>query len=201
MIAADYLKLPPGIGGFKEALIMVNYMMRWTWGFMLKKDGSSTTTAKSLEYTCTCYAPPKALFTDNGPHFQGEELRAVCEDFNIDQTTSPTYSPHCNGLVENENKLLMRTLAKMCNPGPLPMAEPSITHLWPQFFNKALNILNGCVTPVLGTSLRAILFGTIDGSTDIDDLIALDPEIGLHMELTDAQRDKVANHTTIHQAL
>jgi len=199
MIAADYLKLPPGSGGYKEALIMVDYMTRWTWGFMLKKDGTSATSAESLENICIRYSTPKSLFTDNGPHFQGEELRAICDKFNILHETSPPYSPHCNGLVEVENKLLMKTLAKLCNEGPPPTAEPTITKKWPTYFAQAIHILNNRITPVLGTSPRSVMFGTIDDTTNLETLMELDPDIALHVKTVDAERDETAYHFTKHQ--
>lgn len=85
LIAMDYMHLPPGKGGFSKALVAVDYMTRWVWGFMIRGNPTSASSAKAVRSICEGYCPLKALLSDNASHFKGEEMRSVCEKFGISQ--------------------------------------------------------------------------------------------------------------------
>jgi hypothetical protein len=114
-------------------------------------------------------------------------MDAICKEFNIERETSAAYTAHVNGLVENENKLLISILSKLCANGT-PGVVANIGLAWPTHFSKAVSMLNERITPVLGMSTKAVLFGIVD-TVDIDDLIDLDPDVGLRFAFLEAERD------------
>jgi len=200
MIACDYLKLPPGERKFSEVLLFIDYMTRFAWAFPQKKAGTSASSAEALSVICQNFSPPSMLLTDNGPHFRGHEMETVCAKHDIDHQTTPAYSAHCNGLIEKECGLLLRTLGKLCNPGPSPTGTATVSTKWPSFLPEAVNIINNRITAVLGTSPRKVVFGTVDNSFDLDDLMELDPDCAIRFTSLDISRDAVIDNMTNTQA-
>jgi len=200
VVAADYLKLPPGEKRYSEVLLFIDYMTRFAWAFPQKKAGTSASSADALSTICRTFASPKMLLTDNGPHFKGHELESTCTTFGIEHQTTPAYSPHCNGLIERECGLLLRTLGKLCNPGPTLTGISAISTKWPSFLPEAVSVINDRITAVLGTSPRKVMFGTIDDSLDLDGLMELDPDSAIRLTSLDALRDTAVGSSTDVQA-
>lgn len=188
MVALDYLKLPLGKGGYREALVAVDYFTRWIWGFMLRKTGNSATTAECLRMICESYCPPRILLTDGGSHFKGRDVEVVCEEFGIEHQTTPAYAAHTNGLVEMENKLLLSVLSKLC-VSDVPNNQGRVSAGWPTVFSKAINLINNRVTPILGTSPRAVMFGTCSDQINHGILEDLDPDCALRFAFLDLGRE------------
>ena len=200
MIAADYLKLPPGEKRFSEVLLFIDYMTRFAWAFPLKRAGTSTSSAEALEFICRNFNPPSMFLTDNGPHFKGVELETVCSKYGINHQTTLAYSPHCNGLIEKECGLILRTLSRLCNPGPSPTGTTPISTKWPSFLPEAVSIVNNRITAVLGTSPRKVMFGLIDDTFDIDDSMELDPDTAIRFTRLESTRDAAIDNMLNTQA-
>jgi transposase InsO family protein len=193
MIAADYLKLPRGIGGFSKALVFVDFFTQYIWGVILKRSGTGAFSANALRTICLQWQAPRRWLSDGGSHFKGPEMSTLLKDFNIEHEVTPAYSPHCNGLIENENKQILAVLGKEC-AADLPGQAVAITSSWPKFWPKVLSLVNEQKTPVLNTSPKLIMFGTIDGSFDIDNLIELDFDLGTRFAFLKADRDVTREH-------
>jgi transposase InsO family protein len=187
MFAVNYLKLPTRTGGYKEVLLFVDFMTRYAWGFMTKWAGTSGFSARSLRTIVEGFRAPKLLLSDNGTHFHGQEMDTVCKEFSIGRETLAAYTAHSNGLVENENKLLLSILGKLC-AADVPGVGISIGSSWPTQFSKTMAMLNERITPVLGTSPKAVLFGIVD-DIDIDDLLRSVPDVGLRFAFLEAEQD------------
>ena len=52
------------------------------------------------------------MISDNGVEFGSNEVRELCEDFNITVKATPAYSPWSNGLCEKHNHMLAETVLK-----------------------------------------------------------------------------------------
>ena len=60
------------------------------------------------------FGPPKqAVLTDNGLEFDNQEFRDFCEKMGFHTLTTPSYSPFCNGVVEQHNAVLKETFRKI----------------------------------------------------------------------------------------
>jgi transposase InsO family protein len=59
------------------------------------------------------YGSPKKLFSDNGGEFNNDEVRDMCENFNIEVITTAGYSPWSNGLTERHNLTLSSIVEKV----------------------------------------------------------------------------------------
>ncbi|KIJ48902.1 hypothetical protein M422DRAFT_247272 [Sphaerobolus stellatus SS14] len=149
--------MPPGMKGYKEILVVVDYMTRFTWAFLVKKPGTSASSATTIE-----------------------ELALQ--------------STHCNELIEWENGMLLNILAKLCapdKPPPTASVDTELSKPWPLLISNTLCILNDQSTPVLSTTPCKLMFGLIDDSFNINDLIELDADIGLHFAFLDSHQDEV----------
>lgn len=63
MFAMDYLKRPVGMGGYREVLLFVNFITRYTWGFMAKWPSHGKFSVKCLRMVTEGFcAPPPSSF-------------------------------------------------------------------------------------------------------------------------------------------
>ena len=59
------------------------------------------------------FGAPRKVFSDNGGEFIGDDFLDMCETFGIKVSTTPSYSPWSNGLVERHNQTLTNMLLKI----------------------------------------------------------------------------------------
>ena len=59
------------------------------------------------------HGAPKRLYSDNGGEFNSDEVRDLCENFNIEVKTTAAYSPWSNGLLERHNQTLTMMMKKV----------------------------------------------------------------------------------------
>ncbi|KAJ7278711.1 hypothetical protein C8J57DRAFT_1034108, partial [Mycena rebaudengoi] len=118
---------------------------------------------------------------DGGSHFNGKEIREICERLNIVKITTPAYAPFVNGLIENVNKLLIGHLKRKCCPD-LDEAEyegdidpASLPGNWPDFFDECIAELNDRILPSTRFSPREVLFGLCMAPIHIPPVIPEEP--------------------------
>ena len=59
------------------------------------------------------HGAPRKLYSDNGGEFSNDEVRDMCQNFNIEIKTTAAYSPWSNGLLERHNYTLTEILRKV----------------------------------------------------------------------------------------
>ena len=99
--------------------------------------------------------------SDQGTHFDCQEVRDACEKWEGKTHTVAAYSPWINGLVEGTNKLLIHILKRLCTPG---LGEDDYDKMdlpknWPDHFDEAIHSLNHRILPSLRFSLKELLLG------------------------------------------
>ena len=67
------------------------------------------------EQWITRYGPPKKIITDQGPQFESEIFKKLCERNSIRKARTTTYNPQCNGKIERFHRTLKETLNTFCN--------------------------------------------------------------------------------------
>ena len=71
---------------------------------------SASTVIPRLERIFPAYGLPAIVLTDNGPPFSGYKFSGFLKEYAIQHLRIPPKWPHANGLVENFNKPLMKTI-------------------------------------------------------------------------------------------
>ena len=75
-----------------------------------KKDASVRVFMKCW---ISIFGAPRKVCSDNGGEFIGEDFIDMCESFGIKVSTSASYSPWSNGVVERHNQTLTNILLKL----------------------------------------------------------------------------------------
>ena len=78
---------------------------------------------------------PEILLSDNCKEFTNDTLAYVCQEFNIEQHFTSTYTPRSNGKTEKFNKFLKASIRKSCQED---------TTSWDQVINQILFAYRCC---------------------------------------------------------
>jgi hypothetical protein len=91
------------------------YLTRWPKVAPVKYCNIETTAHFLFEQAITRFGFPKVFMRDQGTHFINKIIHALIEEFEVHHQKSTPYHPHSNGTVEAFNKILEKTLTKICN--------------------------------------------------------------------------------------
>lgn len=94
-------------------LHIIDEFTRFSAGCIVRTKCSSEFVKKFMEIWICVHGAPKRLYSDNGREFNSNEVRDMCENFNIENKTTPGYSPWSNGLLERHNMVLTEILLKV----------------------------------------------------------------------------------------
>jgi transposase InsO family protein len=101
-----------GNAGFRYILTCIDYFSRYCWIRPLKDKTSLNVKEQMEDIISTANTRPKILQSDNGKEFRGS-LSEYCENKNIKQVFTLSYTPQSNGLVENLNNQVRKILREM----------------------------------------------------------------------------------------
>ena len=87
--------------------------------------------------------PPKYIMSDRGAEFLSGEVQDLCQFHGIKYTTTASYSPHQNGLVERGHAVADRALERMITADP--SLKPQVALAWAIQAANTMQNINGCV--------------------------------------------------------
>ena len=110
-VAIDLItNLSPTRRDNKVLLVCVDQLTRFTELIPLqRKTGSECALALFNNIFCR-YSSPQLIISDNGPEFNNEMMKVLCERFQVEKTTILPYHPASNGLVERANRKILEVL-------------------------------------------------------------------------------------------
>ncbi|MCP4115569.1 MAG: transposase family protein, partial [Desulfobacteraceae bacterium] len=114
--------------GYKYLIVFNEYLTKWVEAFPLRNITASTVAQVFVESIICRYGCPRQILTDRGSNFLSNlmaEVYAICR---IHKLNTTAYHPQTDGLTENFNATLVKTLA---NYG-------ATTSTWPQLVPFAL---------------------------------------------------------------
>lgn len=112
--------------------------------------------------------------SDNGPHFDNDEVRRMLTRWGTKQVLVARYSPWVNGLVEGTNKILLEILKRLCAPDLGEERWRKIESLeqlppnWPDYFDQAIYILNNRILRALDHTPNELFFSRVINTTITD---------------------------------
>ena len=80
--------------------------------FIKDKKGETVTEAILLEWV-KLFGPPQYIQSDRGKEFLNQHLQAFCSIHNIRMTTTASFTPNANGLIERNHAVIDKMLEKM----------------------------------------------------------------------------------------
>lgn len=166
-LAIDLLgPLPNGI----NILTVIDYFSRYYEIDMMKKTETKWI-IKSLRIIFARFGIPLLIQADNGPQFACEEFQEFCKSLNIKIVSTIPYWPQQNGLVERQNRSLLKILRISHNTGG-DMEKDLLDYLL---------MYRSTVHPSTGRTPSEMMFGW-----NIRDKL---PQIGANMENDEATAD------------
>ena len=108
----------------------------WSW---LVNDQRTETVVKFIDMLMHQFPTLQVLKSDNGSAFRSNEVRLVCQGYNIAQSFTFPYNPRSNGAVERSHGSLKELLTRECR---IEKAKKGIT----LSFEDLGAILSKCVT-------------------------------------------------------
>jgi hypothetical protein len=109
----DYYTLPQSAAGFKYLLCLVDSFTRWTEIRAVKAANAHNTCSVLRDAVFYNYGPCEIIQSDGGSHFDCEEVRQLCKEFNVTQHITTPYNPQSNGIVERLNSEIHKLLSIM----------------------------------------------------------------------------------------
>ncbi|GJU56427.1 retrovirus-related pol polyprotein from transposon TNT 1-94 [Tanacetum coccineum] len=161
----------------KYILVIVDDYSRFTWvKFLASKDEALDFIIKFLKMIqVRLNMPVRNIHTDNGTEFVNQTLRSYYESVGISHETSVARSPQQNGVVERQNRTLVKAARTMTrykpyssttlNPPPRDDWDRLFQPMFDKYFNPPTIIVS--LVPVVNAP-RAIDLADSPMSTSID---------------------------------
>ena len=89
------------------------------------------------------HGAPKYIMSDRGAEFLNGEVKDLCQFHGIQYTTTASYSPHQNGLVERGHAVADRALERMMTADP--SLKPQVALAWVMQAVNTMQNINGLV--------------------------------------------------------
>lgn len=109
IVAVDFNGPYAKFGGI-YILVLVEYRSRFVYARPVKSTNFETT-RMALEDIFDKEGFPKAIKSDNGPPYNGEDYKQYCSERGIETIYSTPYFPQQNGLAECHMKLINKAMA------------------------------------------------------------------------------------------
>ena len=108
------MELPASHYHNKNILVMGDHLTGWP--IVKAITDKETTTVPNIIFKKLIleHGAPEVLLSNNGKEFTNDTLAYVCQEFNIEQHFTSTYTPRSNGKTENSNKFLKASIRKLC---------------------------------------------------------------------------------------
>ena len=92
---------------------MIDLFSRFSRATIIPSKDPNIIIKHFLLHWVSIFSSPQTFFSDNGGEFENEQIRDMCRNFNISFSTTPAYSPWCNGVCERHNAIIALTMRRI----------------------------------------------------------------------------------------
>ena len=103
--------------GDKHLAHYIDHFTRFSAGVIIPNKKPETVLKAFLDCWISFFGPPKSILSDNGGEFNNDKFKTLCEQFNIEVTSSAAESPWSNGIVERHNATVGIMIEKLVADG------------------------------------------------------------------------------------
>ena len=128
--------------------------------FLPNKRGETVTEAILLEWV-KYFGPPQYIQSDRGKEFLNQYLQSFCSVHNIRMTTTASFTPNANGLVERNHAVIDKMLEKMVTADET--MSPQVALCWSIQASNCLDLVDG-ISP------HMLVFGRVPQHPSMTDL-------------------------------
>ncbi|XP_037678191.1 protein NYNRIN-like [Choloepus didactylus] len=109
----DFTELPPGPGGYKYLLVLVDTFSGWVEAYPTRSESAQVVAKKLLAEIIPRFGLPVTMGSDNGLAFIAQVTQNLVKALGIEWKLHCIYRPQSSGQVERMNRTLKETLTKL----------------------------------------------------------------------------------------
>ena len=98
----------------KNILVMMDHLTGWPTAKAIPNKEAMNVANTIFEKLILDHGSPEVLLSNNGKEFTNDTLAYVCQEFNIEQHFTSSYTTRSNSKLENFNKFLKASIRKLC---------------------------------------------------------------------------------------
>ncbi|KAK7922047.1 hypothetical protein WMY93_008949 [Mugilogobius chulae] len=145
----DYLSLEPDRSGTKDVLVLTDHFTKYAVAIPTANQKARTVAKCLWDNFIVHYGIPERLHTDQGPDFESNLIRELCDISGIQKTRTTPYHPRGNP-VERFNRTLLSMLGTL---------EPKQKATWKEFVRPLVHAYNCTRNEVTGFTPYELMFG------------------------------------------
>ena len=150
-VSVDYIEsLKPDVYGNNMIIVIVDNFSRFT-DLYAEKSTNAEGAADALLNFVGRYATPQSFCTDSGTSFKNAIVKGLTERLGADHHLTTAYSKEQNGLVERQNKEVLRHLRNIIH-------DRRVMHKWSKYLPIVQRIINTSVNSATGVSPADVVF-------------------------------------------
>lgn len=150
MIHLDFLKIEPSKGNIEDVLIVTDHYTRYAQAYPCRNQTAQTTAKVLWEQFIRHYGFPQKIISDQGPNFEAQLFKDLCDIARIEKVRTTPYHPQGNGLCERFNSTLLNMLGTL---------SPEQKVDWKSHLLTMCHAYNSTVHSSTGFSPYFLLFG------------------------------------------
>ena len=117
LVQFDHLKICKSMKGIRYILVIIDHFTKYAEAVPCNAHEmtAEATVLKILNAWFARHGTPSIMQSDNGPQFIAEVAKAFMRASQLTQAHSTAHHPATNGLVERQNKTLLKMLSVFCS--------------------------------------------------------------------------------------
>jgi transposase InsO family protein len=144
--------------GCRFIIVAIDYFSKWVEAKAVKSFNAETTAKFIIERIFLRFGIPKSIISDQGPNFEADLTKQLCDQFRVRKLRSTAYHPQGNGAVERENRSIKEMLRAY---------EANDNKKWDEYIPYVTFARNTTVHASTGESPYRILFGVDEPTPDL----------------------------------
>lgn len=146
----DFLTLSRPTDHYQNILVVTDLFTKYTWAIPTIDQTASTTARALWGAVFQPFGCPEILHSDQGPNFESQVIRELCQLYGCRKTHTTPYHPQGNGGCERFNQTLLSLLGTL---------ETEQQNRWVDHLPSLLQAYNNTIHSTTGYAPTYLMFG------------------------------------------